>query len=84
MGKQTVEIVYDVEGFSVEGFPYPPLEGLTSRYSLYGLLPDNVFVYGKQYTFHLGIDLGKIYKEIVFSASVSDWETKIYEDNEDF
>ena len=84
MGKQTVEIVYDVDGFSVEGVTYPPLQGITGRYSLYGLLPDNVFVYGKQYTFHLGIDLSKVYQAVVFSASVSDWETKIYEDNEDF
>ncbi|MBO4634578.1 MAG: hypothetical protein J5669_04325 [Bacteroidales bacterium] len=84
MGKQTVMIVYDVDGFTVDGFSYPPLKGLISRYSLYGLLPDNVFVYGKQYTFHLGIDLTKVYQAVAFSASVSDWETKIYEDNEDF
>ena len=39
---------------------------------------------GKQYTFHLGIDLASIYREISFTASVGDWETKIYENNEDF
>ena len=43
-----------------------------------------VFEYGKQYTFHLGLDTGKLYQQIVFSASVSDWETKIYEDNSEF
>ena len=39
---------------------------------------------GKQYTFHIGIDLTSVYKEIVFSATVSDWETAIYENNDDF
>lgn len=84
MGKQTVEVVYDVDGFTVDGFSYPPIEGQVARYSLYGLLPDNVFEYGKQYTFHLGLDLSTVYQAVAFSASVSDWETKIYEDNEDF
>lgn len=84
MGKQTVEVVYDVDGFTVDGFSYPPLQGLVGRFSLYGLLPDNTFVYGKQYTFHLGLDLGKVYQAVAFDASVSDWETRIYEDNEDF
>lgn len=84
MGKQTVDVVYDVDSFTVGEFTYPPLKGLTARFCLYGLLPGNTFVYGKQYTFHLGLDLGKVYQEIVFSASVSGWDTKIYEDNEDF
>lgn len=84
MGKQTVQVVYDVDSFTIDGFTYPPLEGVTGRFSLYGLLPDNVFEYGKQYTFHLGLDLSRVYQAVVFSASVSDWETKIYEDNEDF
>jgi hypothetical protein len=84
MGKQTVEVVYDVDSFTVGGFTYPPMQGVTSRYSLYGLLPDNVFLYGKQYTFHLGMDLSKVYEAVVFSASVNDWQTMIYEDNEDF
>ena len=51
---------------------------------LYGLLPDNVFVYGKQYTFHLRLDLSRIYHEITFAPSVGEWETKIYENNDDF
>ena len=84
MGKQTVEVVYDVDSFTVNGFTYPALENQLARYSLYGLLPDNVFEYGKQYTFHLGLDLCKVYQEVVFSVSVSGWEDKIYEDNEDF
>jgi len=43
-----------------------------------------VMVYGKQYTFHLGLDTGKFFHQISFTASVSDWETKIYENNDDF
>ncbi|MBR4809331.1 MAG: hypothetical protein IK031_03520 [Bacteroidales bacterium] len=84
MGRQYVEVVFDVEGFTLNGFPYPPIEGVTLRYPLYGLLPDNVFVYGRQYTFHIGIDLSSVYSEITFSPTVQGWETKIYEDNEDF
>ena len=84
LGKQTVEVVYDVDSFTVDNFTYPPIKGQISRFNLYGLLPDNVFVYGKQYTFHLGLDMSQVYKAVAFSASVSDWGTKIYEDNEDF
>jgi hypothetical protein len=51
---------------------------------LYGLLPDNTFVYGKQYTFHIGIDLSSIYRQITFAPAISDWETSIYENNDDF
>ena len=84
IGKQYVEVIYDVEGFDIDGFHYPPLENQVARYMLYGLLPDNVLVYGRQYTFHIGIDLSSVYREISFSASVSDWETKIYENNDIF
>lgn len=83
-GKQFVEVVYDVEGFELNGTYYPPLEDQVARYMLYGLLPDNVFVYGRQYTFHIGIDLSSVYQEITFAPSVGDWETKIYENNDDF
>ena len=84
LGKQTVEVEYDVEGFTLNDFYYPPLEGMTARFSLYGVLPDDTFIYGKQYTFHLGMDLGTVYQAITFSPSVSGWDTKIYEDNSDF
>ena len=83
-GTQFVEVVFDVEGFTHNGFYYEPLKEQVSRYLLYGLLPDNVFVYGRQYTFHIGIDLSSVYKEITFAPSVGDWETKIYENNDDF
>lgn len=84
IGKQYVEVVFDVDGFEHGGFYYAPLKEQVFKYMLYGLLPNNEFVYGKQYTFHIGLDLSSIYKQITFAPSVGDWETKIYENNEDF
>lgn len=84
MAKQCVEVVFDVDGFTLNGFDYPPLKNQVYRYMLYGLLPNNVMSPGKQYTFHIGLDLGSIYQEITFAPSVGGWETKIYEDNDDF
>ena len=84
LGKQYVEVVFDIDGFTLNNFDYPPVAGQVLRYGLYGLLPDNVFVSGKQYTFHIGIDLSSVYHEITFAPSVSDWETKIYENNDTF
>lgn len=84
IGKQCVEVIYDVDPITIDGYTHKPLKNQVAKYMLYGLLPDNVFVYGKQYTFHLGLDLSEIYKQISFTASVSDWETHIYENNDDF
>ena len=84
VGKQFVEVVYDVDGFDHHGVYFPPVHEQVARYMLYGLLPDNVFVYGRQYTFHIGIDISSLYSEITFAPSVADWETKIYENNDDF
>ena len=84
MAKQCVEVVFDVDGFTLNNYEYPPLENQVLNYMLYGLLPNNVLVPGKQYTFHIGLDLSSIYHEITFAPSVSGWETKIYENNEDF
>lgn len=84
MGKQYVEVEFDIDGFYMGNFFYEPLKNQKVKYMLYGVLPDNLMVYGKQYTFHLGLDTGKYYQQISFGASVSDWETKIYENNDDF
>ena len=84
MGKQYVEVEYDIDGFTLNGFDFPPLKDQVARYMLYGLLPGNQFAYGKQYTFHIGIDLSSVYSEICFTASVSGWESKIYENNDEF
>lgn len=84
MAKQCVEVVFDVDGFTHNGFDYPPLKDQVFKYMLYGLLPNNVMAPGKQYTFHIGLDLSSIYNQITFAPSVGDWETKIYENNDDF
>ena len=84
MGKQYVEVVFDVEGFKLNNFYYEPLYNQVRKFMLYGLLPDNVFEFGKQYTFHIGLDLSNVYREITFAPAVADWETTIYENNEDF
>lgn len=84
IGKQTVEVVFDVDGFTHNNFYYQPLKDQVRKYMLYGLLPNNEFVYGKQYTFHVGLDLSSIYTQITFAPSVGDWETTIYENNDDF
>ncbi len=84
MGKQCVEVEYDVDGFVLNGFEYGALKNQKAHFMLYGVLPDNIMAYGKQYTFHLGLDTGKLYHEITFAPVVSDWETKIYENNDEF
>ncbi len=84
VGKQTVEVVFDVDGFTHNNFYYKPLKDQVRKFMLYGLLPGNVFEYGKQYTFHIGLDLSSIYRQITFAPAVADWETTIYENNEDF
>ena len=83
-GKQYVEVVFDVDPFTYHGEPYSGLQNQVRRYMLYGLIPDNVCTPGKQYTFHIGVDLTSVFRDIKFSASINDWETKIYENNDDF
>lgn len=84
IGKQCVEVIYDVDAFTLNNYTYEPMKNQIANFMLYGVLADNVLAYGKQYTFHLGLDVGKLYKEITFVPSVGDWETKIYENNDTF
>lgn len=84
LGVQYVEVIYDVDSFTMNNYTYEPVRGEVAKYALYGLLPDNVYVYGKQYTFHLGLDISPLYQEISFAPSVGEWETKIFENNDDF
>lgn len=94
--KQFVEVVFDVEEFTIDGVRYNALHDQVQKFPIYGVLPDNKYEYGKQYTFHLGLDLSTIFPAIEFTASVGDWEnsynagietgweSKIYEDNNYF
>lgn len=97
MGKQYIEVVFDVDEFEYDGHKYKELKNQVQKFPLYGVLNGNSCICGKQYTFHLGLDLGTLYQPIEFTASVSDWEhnygvdinsvwgeNKIYEDNDFF
>lgn len=84
LGVQYVELHFDVDGFTIEGEEYAPREDQVFKYMIYGVLPDNTMVPGKQYTFHIGMDLTSLYRPIDFSAGIGGWETKIYESNQDF
>ena len=97
MGKQYIEVVFDVDAFDYNGQHYRELKDQVQKFPLYGVLPGNSSICGKQYTFHLGLDLATLYQPIEFSATVSDWENsynvdinsvwgenKIYEDNDFF
>jgi len=75
MGKQYIEVVFDVEPFTCNGARYSGLKDQVQKFPIYGVLPNNEYVYGKQYIFHLGLNLASIYKEIQFTATVADWET---------
>ena len=97
MGKQYIEVVFDVDAFEYNGQHYKELKNQVQKFPIYGVLPGNQSICGKQYTFHLGIDLGLLYQPIEFTAQVGSWETayqvdlngiwgenKIYEDNDYF
>lgn len=97
MGKQYIEVVFDVDAFDYNGHHYKELKDQVQKFPLYGVLPGNSSICGKQYTFHLGLDLGTLYQPIEFTASVGEWENnynvdinsvwgenKIYEDNDFF
>ena len=74
MGKQFIEVVFDVEPFTCDGVRYSGLKNEVQKFPIYGVLPNNEYEYGKQYIFHLGLNLGTLYQEIQFSATVADWE----------
>lgn len=97
MGKQYIEVVFDVDAFDYNGQHFKELKNQVQKFPIYGVLPGNSYICGKQYTFHLGLDLGTLYQPIEFTASVGEWqnqyavdinsvwgENKIYEDNDYF
>lgn len=97
MGKQYIEVIFDVDAFDYNGQHFNELKNQVQKFPIYGVLPGNSCICGKQYTFHLGLDLATLYQAIEFSATVGDWgnnynvdmnsvwgENKIYEDNDFF
>ena len=95
MGKQYIEVIFDLETFTYYGVRYRGLKNEVQKFPIYGVLPGNEYEFGKQYIFHLGLNLNAIYKEIEFTATVDDWEdsftsgntqweSKIYVKEDDF
>lgn len=74
--KHYVEVIFDVDGFEYDGTFYRGVEGKSQIIPLSGVIPDDFFELGLQYTFVLGMNLGTVYRTIEFSASVDDWESK--------
>lgn len=76
-GRHYVEVIFDVDEFDYDGTHYRAVSGKSQKISLAGIIPDNMFEMGLQYTFVLGMDLGNIYRTIEFSASVEDWSDSL-------
>lgn len=72
-----VEILFDVDAFDYDGDLYPASAGISQIVPLSGVIPDDMFEMGLQYTFTLGLNLSSIYRPIEFSASVNDWSEKV-------
>lgn len=75
-GKHYVEIVFDVDGFDYDGTHYRGVTGKSQKIPLAGIIPDDMFELGLQYTFVLGMNLGTVYRPIEFSATTEEWEVR--------
>lgn len=73
-GKHYLEVVFDVDPFDYDGSHYGAIANRTNIIPLSGVIPDNMFELGLQYTFTVGINLNTVYKAVQFSATVQDWE----------
>jgi hypothetical protein len=73
-GKHYVEVIFDVDSFDYDGTHYRGLTGMSQIIPLSGIIPDDFFELGLQYTFVLGMNLGTVYRPIEFTASVEDYE----------
>lgn len=75
-GKHYVEIIFDVDEFDYDGTHYSGAKGKSQIISLSGVIPDDMFELGLQYTFVLGMNLCTVYRPIEFTATVKEWEVK--------
>lgn len=71
-----IEVVFDIDAFNYDGTRYRSSEGKTQIIPLSGVIPDDKFELGLQYTFVLGMNAGAIYRPIEFTASIDEWEAK--------
>ena len=74
--KHFVEVIFDVDSFVYDGTFYRGVTGKSQKIPLSGVVPDDFFELGLQYTFVLGMNLGTVYRTIEFSALVDDWANK--------
>lgn len=74
-GAQSIDVTYSISAYSINGFNYPATPDQTVNIPLYGKVNANRFQNGKRYVFHLGISLDGANNEIMFSPTVSGWET---------
>lgn len=73
--KQVVEVVFEVEGFTLNGFHYETQKDVKKWISLTDLTDEPQLKTGESYVFDIGINLNEIFKEITFSPSTEDWNT---------
>lgn len=74
--KHYVEVIFDVDGLVYDGTYYRGVTGKSQIIPLSGVIPDDFFELGLQYTFVLGMNLGTVYRTIEFSALVDDWVSR--------
>jgi hypothetical protein len=74
--KHYVEVIFDVDGFVYDGTRYRGVTEKKQIIPLEGVVPDDFFELGLQYTFILGMNLGTVYRTIEFSALVDNWENR--------
>lgn len=73
-GKHYVELFFDVDDFDYDGTHYSGSRNRSQIIPLSGVIPDDIFEMGLQYTFTLGMNLCTVYRPIEFTANVEDWE----------
>lgn len=75
-GRHYVEIIFDVDPFVYDGIRYCAKTNVSQTIPLSGVVPEDMFEMGLQYTFALGMNLGMVYRPIEFTATVQDWEAR--------
>lgn len=73
---QFIEVKYSIAAYTINDFNYPATATQTVNIPLYNRVSANKFQNGKRYVFHIGITLDGANNEIMFSPTVSGWETE--------
>lgn len=75
-GKHYVEVIFDVDPFDYDGTHYKGARNQVQKIPLSGVISNDLFELGLQYTFVLGMNLGTVYRPIEFTASIDEWELR--------